>query len=238
MGFANVFWINEAPIRNYLAANGKVDEIATQIGEAVLDLTASYNILFSDRNNSRDLLNIPDVINSVGLFHSTNLDVLLWTGNRVIRYPHFSSQEYQCFIKLDKLTASSNYVPSLSSRQRRAAIRRYKKSLSYTYDNPLKTTGEFSIYWVYEDFTRDYKDVPKAKWPSKAVGDAILQLMLDVWQSSMTFLNYVNVISKAGSFLKAEFGVFVWVENCLSKISEIYEEDKQKIIGWLDSKNS
>ncbi|MCA1626193.1 MAG: hypothetical protein LC778_20855, partial [Acidobacteria bacterium] len=104
----------------------------------------------------------------------------------------------------------------------------------YKHDNPLLSSGKISIYWMYEDFSRSYRRMPKDKLPVKEVGDAVLRLMLDVWHSSVPILNHGNALSKVGSFIESEFAVFVWLKNGLMRISEFDESEQEEIVEWLD----
>jgi len=40
MGYARIFWIDEKPIRHYLAENEKADHVVQQIGRKVLLISA------------------------------------------------------------------------------------------------------------------------------------------------------------------------------------------------------
>ncbi len=233
MGYANVFWINEEPIRAYLNANGKDDNIIELLGEAVLSLTCSDS--FQDWGNSPSvgLLNKPSVISSVGSFHSTDFLLLIWTGAKLIKFPNLELNDYLCLEKLDQLSTSDNYLSPLSSKQRQSEVDLYNHLAEYTRSNLLESSGKFSIYWMYEDFSRDYIKVPKEQRPNKEVGEAVFQLMLDTWNRSVSIRNAGNPLSKVGSYLESEFGVFIWSLNCLRKLSDIDNEEREKIIEWL-----
>lgn len=144
------------------------------VGESILDLTADDTFRKDVHKNSAGLLNETSVLNSVGSFHAMDFVGLVWTGSRLIKFPNLTAQDFELLFKLDELSRSDNYIAPLSSYQRKVTISRYKQTPDYKHDNPLLTSGEVSIYWIYEDFTRTYRKMPKEEWHTKEVGDAVL----------------------------------------------------------------
>ena len=83
MGFAHIFWIREASIRDYIASNGRDEIMVREVGRQVLTLaqTLEHNRLHAI--GALSFFESGDTFFPFRSFHSTDFAVLLWTGQRL-----------------------------------------------------------------------------------------------------------------------------------------------------------
>jgi len=90
-----------------------------------------------------------------------------------------------------------------------------------------------SIYWIYEDFSRNYENQPESDWPCKEVGAGTLELMLSNWSPSSMIRGHGNPINRCCSFTRPEFTAMVWWGNCLQLFSELDDDDIKELSEYL-----
>jgi hypothetical protein len=130
------------------------------------------------------------------------------------------------------VVGTSHIVLSLSSIERSAAAACGK------WQNPLKHAPHStqSLYYIYEDFTRDFERRPQKDWPYREVGTATLNLMLSNWYKSQSIRNFGHVLSRCCSFIRPELAVVVWLGNCLRLASELEADEVQWMREYLARK--
>lgn len=230
MGYARVFWIQEKPIREYISANGSDDAITEEIGKRILAFSAkdTGGLLDRDTPTSLPLFNTPSVLFPFQYsFHSTGFIVLIWTGNRLcaLRKPSLSMFDSLC--QLTSTVGTSHTVLSISEAGYSRAI------AGGEWQNQLEQSMWTSLYWIHEDFSRDFERVPEVDWPCKEVGVAALDLMLSNWKSSAGILYHGNALKKCCSFTQPEFAVIVWSLNCLRLLSQIDDDEIQRMREYI-----
>jgi hypothetical protein len=128
---------------------------------------------------------------------------------------------------LASIVGTSHIVLSLSSGERDAAAARGG------WQNPLRHAAHSSLYYIYEDFTRQFEGRPEKEWPCKEVGAATLNLMLSNWSRFQSIGRHGNALSRCCSFIQPELAVVVWSGNCLRLASEIEAEELQQMREYL-----
>ena len=224
MGYARIFWINEKPIRRYLAENDKDDKFFQEMGRNVLAISSADT---PQPFFGEELSFFP-----FKSFHSTDFCVLVWTGQRleIIPMHELDAGKFDFLCSIQKQIGSRNVITAMPKKERDLAV-----AAILGWENPLENTGEFSIYWIYEDFTRDYTRKAESEWPSNDVGVAISDLMLSNWNKSQNIRNHGGAVSRACTFLKTEMCFFVWSLNCLRLLSDIESDEIQKMRGYLSN---
>ena len=226
MGYARIFWISEEPIRRFLAQNDKDDAFFEEIGRKVLAI--------SKGNSPQPFFDDELTFFPCRSFHSTDFCVLVWTGQRLDIVPmnELDAKQFDFLCSMQQQIGSQHVITAMPKKERDlavAALRGWK--------NPLENAGEYSIYWIYEDFFRDYTRKAESEWPCKDVGVAISELMLSNWDKSQNIKNHGGAISRACTFLKTEMCFFVWSLNCLRLLGNIESSEIQKMREYLSDNN-
>jgi len=238
MGQAIIFWVDERAIRNTLkdqyqhiiegAASNKSSNPATDfhrnedintlfrpIGNKIIEISKQYLA----KPFSLDFDNYCNVFNYVRVLHSTDETLFIWTGNSLVHIgADFLSYEYlKTILELDKFSKNDCF---LFGNDRKL----YQKIISgqTKWDNKFATNGDFGIYWIYEDYTRNHSDKN-----DNIVGEQFINLMLSNWDSSKSILSHGNALNKVCSVIKPQFGFFIWGQNCLRKLNDI---DTEKLL--------
>lgn len=241
MGYGKIFWVNERPIRKTLQENYRhlingasscrcsnpVTDFCTdkdrnillnQIGDNIIQLTKreyfnEFSLPFDGQEN---------VFNYTATLHSTSETLLMWTGNR-LRHLGAEFLNYQSFKTIVELEKGINYNCfdfALEHEIRNSILRR-----KIIWDNIAATNGEYSIYFIYEDYSRNH-----AKKNDSIVGEQFLNLMLSNWDGSKSILNHGNAINKVCSVLQPQFAFFLWAKNCLRTLKDIDTESALKYL--------
>ena len=122
----------------------------------------------------------------------------------------------------------TNVIMSMGARSRELAV------AGGQWVNELESEMSHSIYWIYEDFTRDYVDYrPPEDWPCAEVGNAVLELMLSNWSCAVDIRNHGSAVSRLCSFRRPELAVLIWHRNCLRLLSEFKENELDRIAEAL-----
>lgn len=225
MGYAQVVWVREHAIREYLTANGKDKPLMQEVGRRVLELTSQDSF---ERNRSRwnsplPLFDVPSVFFPFRSFHASDSAILIWTGNRLQQLSVESSAMFDCLHKLSDAIGASHVVTPIPRNEYRRAV------AGRRWDNQLQQSMYASVYWIYEDFSREFARQSQSEWPCEEVGNATLELMLSDWSRSRPVRNHGNAISRACSFRQPEFTVLVWSGNCLRLLTQVEENEIQRI---------
>ena len=223
MGYAKVFWIQEQPIRRYVEATGHNDALSEEIGKQVLSLAVKRE------NTPLPLFDMPSVFTPFRSFHSTDFCVLFWSGSRLYALPDVSLVMFDLLCELASTIGTSHLLLSISKAEYHRAIGGGK------WHNALEQSMYASLYYIYEDFTRDYERHSESDWPCKEVGEATLSLMLSNWSRSADIRNYGKVLSRCCSFARPECAVFVWSRNCMQLVSEIKPGEIERMRDYLAS---
>lgn len=225
MGYARVFWLREEPIRQHIGAHGRDDAVIQEVGRQVLRMSVRDSFRGPDDAGAPlPLFDAPSVFFPFfRSFHSTDFCLLLWTGSRLCPLQEASPEIFDMLCELTGTVGTSHVVLPLSKPEYQRVIGGGK------WQNPLEHAGHSSLYYIYEDFTRDFKRRPESEWPCKEVGVATLNLMLSNWSGSESIRNHGNALSKCCSFIQPEVAVAVWSLNCLRLISEIEADEIQRM---------
>lgn len=224
MGYAKVFWIREDPIREYMAANGRNDAVTEEVGTRVLSLAAKDSVRAKNEGNGElPLFDASSVFFPFRSFHSTDFCLLFWTGTRLCALPEAGPAMFESLVELTSSIGTSHVLRPISRPEYHLAIGRGK------WQNPLGERMYASLYYIYEDFTRDFERGRETDWPSKEVGAATLNLMLSNWSCSESIRNHGSALSRCCSFAQPECAVLVWSLNCLRLISDIEPDEIQRM---------
>jgi hypothetical protein len=224
MGYAKIFWINETPVRSYLSVKGKGEAVTQEIGRRVLSIC-------KDGSSPQPFMDEGLTFFPFRSFHATDFCVLVWTGQRLQLLPDIDDKQFDFICSLQHAVPPQHMITTLGKKERDLAV-----AAIHGWDNPLQNKGEFSIYYIYEDFTRDYTRSPEAKWPCNDVGVAISDLMLSNWNQSQGIRNHGNAVSRVCSFLKTEMCFFIWSLNCLRPLGSIGADEIKKMRDYLSPK--
>lgn len=245
MGYGKIFWIDERPIRKALqdnfkhlidgASSGKSSNPATDfcndtdrnnlfapIGDCIIQLTKrEYSEKFALPFNEQD-----NVFNYTTTLHSTSETPLMWTGNKLchLGVDFFDYQSFKTIAELENKTDYDCFAFALNHDIRNSIVNKTSK-----WNNVAATKGEYSIYWIYEDYSRHHD-----KKNDSLIGEQFLNLMLSNWDSSKTILNHGNALNKVCSVLKPQFAFFIWAQNCLRILADI---DTAKVLDYLKKDN-
>ena len=245
MGYLKIFWIDEKPIRNTLQSNfkhliegassGKSSNPATNfcnetdrkilfepIGEKIIELTKhEYSEKFSLPFSGQD-----NVFNYTVTLHSTSESPLMWTGNKLIHLgvDFFNYSSFKIIAELEKKTDYDCFAFSLNKDIRNSIVNKMTK-----WNNISANNGEYSIYWIYEDYSRYHE-----KKNDAIVGEQLLNLMLSDWDSSKSILSHGNALNKVCSVLKSQFAFFICAQNCLRILADI---DTNTVLEYLKNGN-
>jgi len=176
------------------------------------------------------LFDAPSVFFPFRSFHSTDFCVLLWTGNRLCALPEASPTMFDALVDLAGNVGVSHIVLPLSKPEYQAAIGGGK------WRNALEQDAYASLYYIYEDFTRDFERRPTTDWPCSEVGAATLNLMLSNWNRSENIRNHGSALSRCCSFTQPECAVLVWSLNCLRLVSDLDADEVQRMREYLAQK--
>lgn len=230
MGYARTFWINEQPIRRYLAENEKDERFIHEIGRKVLLVSAADSF-----ENGSVNIPPPQQFFDKGVsffpyrsFHAGDFCVLVWTGQRLEILAELNAQQFDFLCRMQQQAEPKHMVSAMPKKERDLAVAGIRG-----WDNPIQNAGEFSIYWIYEDFTRDIMRGPESEWPCKDVGMAVSDLMLSNWNKSQDIRNHGGAVSRACTFLKTEMCFFVWARNCLRPLGNIANDEIEKMRTFL-----
>ncbi|MDY0315317.1 MAG: hypothetical protein RBR32_09605 [Bacteroidales bacterium] len=241
MGYGKIFWIDERPIRKTLQENFKHliegassckssnpatdfgtatdrKELFAKIGNCIIQLTKregseKFSLPFNGQAN---------VFNYAATLHSTSETLLMWTGNKLRRLgvDFFANQSFKTIVNLEKETDYNCIAFALDHHIRNSIINKTSK-----WDNIAATKGEYSIYWLYEDYSQRHNTKNDS-----VVGEQFLNLMLTNWSSSKSILNHGNAINKVCFLLEPQFAFFIWTQNCLRILADI---DTEKVLDYL-----
>ncbi len=228
MGYARVFWIREEPIRHYIAANGRDDTLTEEVGRRVLSLAVTDS--FRGHREADVVLpffGTPSVFFPFRSFHSTDFCILIWTGSRLCAFPEASPAMFETLCQLASTIGTSHVALPISKAEYHRAIG------GGQWQNQLERSMHTSLYYIYEDFTRDFERRPEADWPCREVGVATLELMLSNWSRSQNIRNHGSALSRCCSFGQPEFAVLVWSLNCLRLVSEIEDDEIERMREYL-----
>jgi hypothetical protein len=218
-----------------LAENEKDERFLLEIGRKVLLISAADSF-------QNATVNIPAAqpFCDKGLsffpyrsFHATDFCVLVWTGQRLEILPELDGDQFGFICRMQQQAAPKHMVIDMPKMERDLAV-----AAAHGWKNPLESKGEFSIYWIYEDFTRDYTQRPENEWPCQDVGLALSDLMFSNWNKSQNIRNHGGAISRACSLLKTEMCFFVWARNCLRPLGNIDEDEIDKMKKYLSKEGS
>lgn len=225
MGYGRVFWIKEEPIRRYITEYGRDSYITEEVGSQVLSLSVgdSYQEILPE-GSELPLFETPSVFFQSGSFHSTDFRILFWTGNRLCPLPDADFAMFDSLCKLTKVIGNAYIHPPISEEEFQQGFQR---------QDDFASNMDVSLYWILEDFSRNFKRLPKTECPYKEVGEAVLNLMGSNWPRSASILNHGNPISRCCTFSRPESAVLVWSLNCLRLISEIDDEEIQAMREFL-----
>lgn len=228
MGYARVFWIQEEPIRRYIGKHGRDDAVTEEVGRQVLSLSAKDTFRGGgEAEGVLPLFDIPSVFFSFQSFHSKDFCILVWTGSRLCALPQASPTMFDALCELVGTVGTPHVVLPISKEEYHRAIG------GGNWRNLLEHDAHSSLYWIYEDFTRDFERRPEEEWPCKEVGTATLNLMLSNWSRSENIRNHGSALSRCCSFITPEFSAAVWSLNCLRLLSEIKPDELQRMREYL-----
>ncbi len=230
MGYATVFWVREEPIRRCARANGCDNTLATEVGKRVLSFSRFERAdEFANLDGGLPLFDAPSVFFPIKTYHSTDFSILVWMGSGFERLGQPSPATFDSFFDHAAKNTTDMVLP-LSRKEYYEAIGggQWRNELD-------KTRDVFaSVFWIYEDFTRNFTRQPEAKWPCKELGTAVLSLMFSTWSKSEPVLNHGNAVHRCSSFLRQDdFGVFVWSLNCLRPLLQIEQPEIQSMREYL-----
>ncbi len=228
MGYARVFWVREEPIRQYIGTHGRDDALTEEVGRQVLSLSVKGTFRgHGEAGAPLPLFETSSVFFPFRSFHSTDFCVLVWTGSRLCPLPEASPTMFDALRELAGVVGTSHVVLHLSKPEYHLAIGGGK------WQNPLERAVHSSLYYIYEDFTRDFERRPEKEWPCRDVGTATLNLMLSNWSRSQGIRNHGSALSRCCSFVRPELAVAVWSLNCLRLVSEIEADELEKMREYL-----
>jgi hypothetical protein len=228
MGYARVFWIREEPIRQYIGTQGRDDALTEEVGRQVLSLSVKDTFRgHGEPGAALSLFDSPSVFFPFRSFHSTDFCILVWTGCRLCPLPEASPTMFDALCEMAGAVGTSHVVLPLSKPEYHLAVGGGK------WQNPLEHATDSSLYYIYEDFTRDFERRPEKEWPCKEVGTATLNLMLSNWSRSESIRNHGSALSRSCSFVRSEVAVAVWSLNCLRLVSEIEADELGRMREYL-----
>lgn len=233
MGYAKIFWICEKPIRQYIAKNGIDDAMTLEVGRRVLSLGTSDNHHFlREPPMPLPFFETPNVFSPFTSVHAKDFSLLLWTGDRLCRISDVSPAMFDTLCELSTLVGSSHLrLPLSEDEYLGVAEARLPQS-------DVKNRMHASVYWMYEDFSRNYSGVPESEWPMKDVGTATLDLMMSSWPRSKGVLWHGNAISRCCSVARPECAVLVWWRNCLRAIADVEPDELSRMRDYLSDRGS
>lgn len=238
MGQSIIFWVEENAIRKTLqskyqhiiegASTNKSSNPATDfhkkadintlfrpVGNKIIEISKQYQA----NPFSLDFDNYSNVFNYVRVLHSTDETLFMWTGNSLVHIgaDFLSYKNLQTILELDKFSKNNCF---LFANDRKL----YQRIVSgqFKWDNKSAISGDYGIYWIYEDYTRNH-----SVKNDNMVGEQFLNLMLSNWDSSKSILSHGNALNKVCSVIKPQFGFFIWGQNCLRKLNDI---DTEKLL--------
>ena len=250
MGYARVFYIREEPIREYISTNGRDEAITEEIGRKILSFSVKGTGGFPDTNalTSHPLFDTPSVFFPLDpLFHSTDFRLLIWTGNRLCPLETPSVSMFDSLCQLTDTVGTSHAVLSIPDLEKEdahvlpnsvagvARVARYADVASGGRENPLWQSMWASLYWIYEDFSRKFQHIPEVNSPCKEVGDALLNLMFSDLSASENILNHGGALNRCCSLKHPEFAVVVWSGNCLRLLSQLDDNQVQKMRADIEA---
>jgi hypothetical protein len=120
------------------------------------------------------------------LLHSTSVELLMWTGNKLIRLGKdcFNYHSFQTIIDIGKQIDYNCLAFPLDSNIKNSILNKRTK-----WENISANNGEYSIYWIYEDYLRHHKEKDDA-----IVGEQFMNLMLSNWNHSKSIINILTLI--------------------------------------------
>jgi hypothetical protein len=194
------------------------NNLLTQIGDNIIQLTKreyfdEFSLPFDGQEN---------VFNYTATLHSTSETLLMWTGNRLrhLGADFFNFQSFKTIAGLEKEINYNCFDFALEHDIINSILHRKTK-----WDNIAATKGEYSIYWIHEDYSRNH-----VKKNDSIVGEQFLNLMLSNWDSSKSILNYGSAINKVCSVLEPQIAFFIWAKNCLRILKDI---DRESFLEYL-----
>ncbi len=176
MGYARVFWVREQPVRQYISEKGRDDALAEEVGRRVLSLSVKDSFQqHGEIDEPLPLFDAPSVFFPLRSFHSTDFRLVLWTGRRLCALPEPTTAMFDTLAQVASTVGVSHLVLPISRDE-------YHKAIGGgQHRNQLEQDAHTSVYWIYEDFTREYKKRPEADWLCTEVGAATLNVILLTW---------------------------------------------------------
>ncbi|MBI2378792.1 MAG: hypothetical protein HYV07_32660 [Deltaproteobacteria bacterium] len=223
MGYAKIFSVREESLRQYVRVNGRDESFTAAVGRQVLTAALRPDILAQTRESEGDE---PPDIEGCRSFHSTDFCLLFWSGDRLHTLPNADLAMFDSLLTLTKTVGTAHVV-----RSNYDELQHRPEGRGWT--NLLEEGIHASIYWIYEDFTRQFEGKSEVEWPSVEVGKAALDLMLNSVLTSQPIENHGNALSRCCSFARPECAVLVWSLNCLRLLSEIEPEESERMRTYL-----
>jgi len=234
MGFANIIWIDELPIRKVLTDFCNPDlMIVQQIGRSVMKLVAHDSNIGIPELRSTDFLDHPKVFNSAGVQHSSSFGLYIWSGQALYKFDKNSMlgrgsindesdiDNLHFLARLDNLLPNNRLIKRMTHKEHDNAInsimmkRTAKESFNIA-------NGISSIYWIYEDWSRNYRNMDESKWPIEEVGKSILEMIeSNLNGCAVNIGSYGACINKAATVISPQFSAFIWKDNCLQHIQDV-----------------
>lgn len=229
MGYAKVFSVREMPLRHFLRRGGDRKTLAREVGKQVLGLSVplSHRPGASAAPPARPFFRDPHTFRASATFHSSATGLLLWTGTQLnpVQRDEFVRLESAC-----RESGTDGVIRSVIDDQHRyRAITQGRAQ----WDNALAVGRDImaSVWYVYEDYTRQFAGRVEADWPTVAVGEAVLEVMLSNWSRDCEVqgANHMHPIRRVCSFVGSPTTLFVWHNNCLRPLSAFMGADQDGV---------
>lgn len=208
MGYSSVLWLDERPLRAALAAGTPEAALGADLGAAMLRLAdGSYGAAGAATTT------VPAggdaTVGRAGTFHSTDAQLLRWTGTQLVPVPLSQLDE---LADVDRAVPDGKFVDALGAGQlHRLAVdarrhpHRHRQLLGDLNGAPLTGDGAVSFWWVHHDGLSAGTD------PAE-LGGGTLRLMRTHLEDAATVGSHANAVGKLGTLLDAdvEFGCAWW----------------------------
>jgi len=211
MGYYHILHIRHEPILRALDSNPcERDDIAVEIGQAVLDLTVHD----SHEQGPLGPASLPfrdtaDVICSTGSLHDTDNSYFVWTGERLVYHgleKDLTDSQIDELSLLNTLGSLGSVVEQLDDEQSHYAIQAInadeKTMADYEIPNSIA-----SIYQIWEDKTWNFLKNDTAR-PHREVGLGILKTLTSILTPEIRLLG--GMVEKRVTIIRPEYCVFHW----------------------------